>query len=64
MIQIREYHSLDLQSLTELMTDLGSPSTVEDMEKRMGLIEGNPFYFTFVAISFLSCLALSITLDT
>ncbi|WP_442601816.1 GNAT family N-acetyltransferase [Paenibacillus sp. KN14-4R] len=49
MIQIREYHSSDLESLTELMTDLGSPSTIEDMKNRMELIGSNPYYFTFVA---------------
>ncbi|WP_442601826.1 GNAT family N-acetyltransferase [Paenibacillus sp. KN14-4R] len=49
MIQIREYLSSDLESLTELMTDLGSPSTIEDMKNRMELIGLNPYYFTFVA---------------
>jgi GNAT superfamily N-acetyltransferase len=50
MINIREYVPSDLESLTALMTDLGSPSSVEDMEKRMKLIESNPYYSTFVAI--------------
>jgi GNAT superfamily N-acetyltransferase len=50
MINIREYAPSDLESLTVLMTDLGSPSSVEDMEKRMKLIESNPYYSTFVAI--------------
>lgn len=49
MIQIRQYTSSDLESLTELMTDLGSPSTIDDMGKRMIQIESNPHYYTFVA---------------
>jgi len=49
MITIREYVSSDLELLTELMEDLGSPSSVGDMENRMKLIESNPNYFTFVA---------------
>jgi ribosomal protein S18 acetylase RimI-like enzyme len=49
MITIRKYVSTDLVSLTDLMTDLGSPSSLEDMQKRMDLIESNPYYSTFVA---------------
>lgn len=49
LVDIREYCSSDLEGLTDLMADLGSPSTIEDMKKRMELIEANPFYYTFVA---------------
>jgi GNAT superfamily N-acetyltransferase len=49
MIMIRKYSSTDLVALTDLMTDLGSPSSVEDMKKRMDLMESNPYYSTFVA---------------
>jgi GNAT superfamily N-acetyltransferase len=49
VIAIRKYLSTDIESLTELMTDLGSPSSLADMKKRMDLIESNPLYSTFVA---------------
>jgi GNAT superfamily N-acetyltransferase len=50
MINIRQYSLSDLKDLTGLMEDLGYPSSIEDMTKRMDLIESNPYYFTFVAI--------------
>lgn len=50
MIEIRPYVSTDVTDLMQLMTDLGYPSTVEDMKIRMELIESNPYYSTFVAI--------------
>ncbi|QOR67923.1 GNAT family N-acetyltransferase [Cytobacillus suaedae] len=49
MIKIRHYTESDLEALTGLMTDLGYPATLEEMSKRMGLINSNPNYFTFVA---------------
>lgn len=49
MLNIRPYASSDLASLTELMTDLGTPSTLEDMQKRMERMEASPNYCTFVA---------------
>ncbi|SDS73145.1 Ribosomal protein S18 acetylase RimI [Paenibacillaceae bacterium GAS479] len=50
MINIRSYQSSDLEFITELMTDLGYPSSIQAMETRMRSIELNPDYYTFVAI--------------
>lgn len=49
MIQVRKYESKDLDTLTELMSDLGSPSTKEEMKDRMKLIQNQSGLFTFVA---------------
>lgn len=49
MILIREYHSNDLEALTELMADLGYPTDIKSMEIRMKSIESHSDYFTFVA---------------
>lgn len=49
MINIRAYRKEDLASITELMHDLGYPTTVEIMRKRMNIIENIPLSFTFVA---------------
>jgi N-acetylglutamate synthase-like GNAT family acetyltransferase len=49
MIQIRRYTSLDLEPITELMSDLGYSTSIQEMERRMLLIESNKGYFTFVA---------------
>lgn len=49
MINIRTYCKEDLTSITELMYDLGYPTTVERMRKRMSIIENIPLQFTFVA---------------
>nr|WP_084783583.1 GNAT family N-acetyltransferase [Paenibacillus sp. FJAT-26967] len=49
-MQIRPYNRTDLEEMTALMTDLGSPTSVEDMQKRMELIELNPYFYTFVAV--------------
>ena len=46
---IRRYQSNDLESLTELMSDLGYPSNLIEMKKRIARIHSNPFYSTFVA---------------
>jgi GNAT superfamily N-acetyltransferase len=49
MIHIRPYHSTDLEALTELMSDLGYPTSVEQMKRRMEQIEAIPSYATFIA---------------
>ncbi|MGG1614574.1 N-acetyltransferase family protein [Paenibacillus phoenicis] len=49
MIIVRPYSFSDIEALTELMTDLGTPSSIEDMKKRMEIIDATPGYFTFVA---------------
>ncbi|MHA0858505.1 GNAT family N-acetyltransferase, partial [Paenibacillus sp. CMAA1364] len=49
LISIREYNSSDLESLTELMTDLGYPTDINSMKIRMKSIEANSLYYTFVA---------------
>jgi len=46
---IRSFHPNDLESLCELMVDLGYPSDLENLRKRMEKIQTNPMYFTFVA---------------
>jgi GNAT superfamily N-acetyltransferase len=51
MIIIRKYESKDIEEMAELMGDLGSPTSVDDMKKRMELIETNPYYSTFVAVA-------------
>jgi GNAT superfamily N-acetyltransferase len=49
-VEIRDYNSTDIVQFTYLMTDLGYPSSLEEMEVRMDRIESNPNYQTFVAI--------------
>lgn len=49
MINIRTYCAEDLVSITELMHDLGYPTTVESMRNRMNVIDNIPLSFTFVA---------------
>lgn len=49
MITIRPFESADIEAMTELMSDLGYPTPVDQMRKRMELIEATPMYFTFVA---------------
>lgn len=48
MINIRPYSILDIESLAELMTDLGTPTSIDDMKRRMELIESTAGSFTFV----------------
>lgn len=48
-MNIRTYQSNDLNTLVELMSDLGYPTKEDDMKKRMERIEKDPMYFTFVA---------------
>lgn len=49
MIKVRPFESYDLESLTALMTDLGYPSSIEEMEERMKKIQSQSNCFTFVA---------------
>lgn len=49
-MDIRKYNFSDLNHLTELMEDLGYPTTSEKMKARMEVMEATPSYFTFVAI--------------
>lgn len=49
MILIREYNPSDINVLAELMGDLGYPTSLGDMSRRMSNIESNPYCFTFVA---------------
>ena len=48
-MEIRKYKSSDIVFFTELMTDLGYPSSLDVMKLRMERIDSNPNYFTFVA---------------
>jgi ribosomal protein S18 acetylase RimI-like enzyme len=50
MITIRPFQSIDLDDLTELMSDLGYPTTVEKMKNRMELINTVPKHSTYVAV--------------
>jgi GNAT superfamily N-acetyltransferase len=49
MVSICEYKSTDLTALSELMTDLGYPTSVQKMRIRMEAITSTPSYFTFIA---------------
>jgi GNAT superfamily N-acetyltransferase len=49
MIHIRPYAPGDLESLTDLMSDLGYPTTVDKMERRMKALEAEPNCHTFVS---------------
>jgi GNAT superfamily N-acetyltransferase len=46
---IRDYKMNDIAGLCDLMNDLGYPTNLESMKNRMGLIQSNSMYFTFVA---------------
>lgn len=50
-MEIRKYNSDDIIQLTDLMPDLGYPSSLDEMKVRMARIESNPNYYTFVAIN-------------
>lgn len=50
MIEIRPYQPEDVDALTELMAELGYPSTVDKMRQRMEKMESIPLYYTFVAV--------------
>jgi predicted N-acetyltransferase YhbS len=49
MVYIRSYRKPDIDAMAELMGDLGYPTSVESMEKRMQTIESNAMNGTFVA---------------
>jgi N-acetylglutamate synthase-like GNAT family acetyltransferase len=49
MIHIRQFRMTDLEELIELMKDLGYPTNLLDMKKRMEKILNIPMYNTFVA---------------
>jgi len=49
MIQIRPYTSDDVESLADLMSDLGYPTTVDKMKLRMRHIAEESNYYTYVA---------------
>lgn len=49
-MHIRKYDPEDLSHFTGLMSDLGYPTSIDEMEVRMERIENNPNYYTFVAI--------------
>nr|WP_254904964.1 GNAT family N-acetyltransferase [Bacillus thuringiensis] len=50
-MKIRKYNSDDIKQFTDLMPDLGYPSSLDEMKVRMKRIESNPNYYTFVAIN-------------
>jgi GNAT superfamily N-acetyltransferase len=49
MFKIRPFNSDDVEPLAELMSDLGYPTTADQMKQRMKYIEAEPNYYTFVA---------------
>ncbi|PWV94529.1 ribosomal protein S18 acetylase RimI-like enzyme [Paenibacillus cellulosilyticus] len=49
MAIVRAYEPADLAAVADLMEDLGYPTTVDEMQRRMDVIASNPFYHTFVA---------------
>jgi GNAT superfamily N-acetyltransferase len=49
LIEIRPYQDNDLHSLADLMSDLGYPTTTEQLKHRMDIIQRLPLYYTFVA---------------
>jgi GNAT superfamily N-acetyltransferase len=49
LVTIRPFKSTDIEAMAELMIDLGYPTPIDKMKKRMELIEATPLYFTFVA---------------
>ncbi|CAM3924089.1 GNAT family N-acetyltransferase [Paenibacillus alkaliterrae] len=49
MIHIRAYQVKDLVPMTELMFDLGYPTSVDSMKNRMSIIENLTEYATYVA---------------
>ncbi len=51
LVEIRKYNSDDIKQFTDLMPDLGYPSSLDEMKVRMQRIESNPNYYTFVAIN-------------
>lgn len=50
LVEIRKYNFDDIKQFTDLMPDLGYPSSLDEMKVRMKRIESNPNYYTFVLI--------------
>ncbi|AZN40995.1 GNAT family N-acetyltransferase [Paenibacillus albus] len=50
MVEVRAYRETDLEGLAALMVELGSPTSVLDMQLRMERISATPNYYTFVAV--------------
>lgn len=48
MVHIRKYMASDVAMMTELMGELGYPTSTEEMKRRMIAVESNPDYHTFV----------------
>jgi Acetyltransferases len=46
---IRSYEAADLAAVAALMADLGYPTSISEMQRRMDVIASNPFCHTFVA---------------
>jgi predicted N-acetyltransferase YhbS len=46
---IREFSFIDIEAITELMSDLAHTASKEQMQKRLEKISSNPMYCTFVA---------------
>lgn len=45
-MEIRKYNSDDIKQFTDLMSDLGYPSSLDEMKVRMQRIESNPIQIT------------------
>jgi len=50
MLQFREFMPSDIEAVVDLMADLGYPTSLEHMERRMSYFTSNPDCFTFVAV--------------
>lgn len=50
LVEIRKYDSADLSQFSGLISELGYPTSVDEMEIRMKRIESNSNYYTFVAV--------------
>nr|WP_240458489.1 hypothetical protein [Bacillus tropicus] len=46
LVEIRKYNSDDIKQFTDLMPDLGYPSSLDEMKVRMQRIESNPIQIT------------------
>lgn len=51
LFSVRPAEAADIESLAGLMTELGYPTRVAEMEMRLEPISKNPAYRTFVAVS-------------
>ncbi len=50
LLEIRKYDSADLSQFSGLISELGYPTSVDEMEIRMKRIESISNYYTFVAV--------------